>query len=331
MLSKLTTRKRPCPAHVGGSVTRWLPKSKTMEEQRPSPPASASARRRRSDAPSPDRVQGRVANELPKSERRLSLRAIRASHPGKHWYLLLIDRLWAVRRNAKENQKTLRKLLKKKQLRPSDGKKTTTYSKQKFAYLLFEWFKRWDLVEYFTISAPMPVKEERLAKSTTGGAGWLHLDYWNIDDTNFPDWPDRKTITTYHGTAWFSAASILELGRLWKSCEATLGYAPKDEGVYSTKDIEHALEYALAESVFNDGIYHKVVLELSIDEMNSVRLGPKRRKREEWVTPPEFVKIVGVWCQFNVSTVEQGVAQPHIPIFDDILDDDGGHLTIFGP
>ena len=151
--------------------------------------------------------------------------------------------------------------------------------------------------------------------SEIGCDGWVKFDYMNNDGDK------EKTVTTFHGTSWYSVPAILKHGRLVESCEATLGYAPKFPGVYSTEDIEHALEYTIAQCVFNDGIYHGVVLELAIDEMNSKKLGKKHRpRREEWVSPSKFVNIVGVWCKVNMSIVTRGQAQWHLPNFDDALE-----------
>jgi len=226
-------------------------------------------------------------------------------------------KLRAVRHIAKQHKLTLQHQMKRVQKKKEQEIKMPQgqemCSEKMFMDKFFAWLREWDLDKYLAYCESDCDRPD----------DWMIWDYWNTEDSSFLDWGPATTMTSFHGTSWYTLGRILRGGKIEESCGASLGYSPNNGGVYSTPSLTHAAEYAIPQCVFNDSVYHRVVLEIVISVNASLKLGKKHRSREEWVTPSGFVKIVGVWCQPNTIvkiSKDPLDVEPHLPYFDEDLE-----------
>ena len=103
----------------------------------------------------------------------------------------------------------------------------------------------------------------------------------------------------WHGTRWYAFWSILTSCVLLPSDNREAGHDFWEPGVYCSPRLSTAREYGIPHIVFDDGVYHRVVMELRV---NTVR---RKRQRQrggiQWVFPPDAIVIRAVWIEANSS------------------------------
>lgn len=101
----------------------------------------------------------------------------------------------------------------------------------------------------------------------------------------------------FHGTRWYALWLILTSGVMLASDNKEAGHDFWEPGVYCTPVLETARWYGIPHILFNDDIYHRVVIELRVD--------PAKRKRNrqrggvQWVFPADATVIKSIWVQSN--------------------------------
>ena len=132
----------------------------------------------------------------------------------------------------------------------------------------------------------------------TGGAHWLYYKYCRAPMVEHSRWENAL-----HGTWWYALWSILQSGVLLESCNEKAGHEFWLPGVYCTPNLSTARQYARAQQVFSDGMYHRVAIEVRYDKKQL------RRQRErgggQLVLPLTAVVIVGLLFLPN-DTVHKG-------------------------
>ena len=96
----------------------------------------------------------------------------------------------------------------------------------------------------------------------------------------------------YHGTWWYALWSIVECGVLCASSDEKLGHEFWQPGVYCSPNKATAAEYARPHMFFNDGMYHRVVLELRVNTDKIIK--ERKRGGGQWIFPEDAVAIFGV-------------------------------------
>ena len=103
----------------------------------------------------------------------------------------------------------------------------------------------------------------------------------------------------FHGTWWYGLWNILLTGYASASEDEAKGHEfnKLGQGVYCSPRMETALWYARPQVLFADGVYHRCVLELRVRA--SDRMSRKKEGGEQWVFPPDAVRVVGFWVCYN--------------------------------
>jgi hypothetical protein len=159
---------------------------------------------------------------------------------------------------------------------------------QGFRDQLQRWLTLRELHEHLRFSSKLP-------DNVPSDSGWLFFQYHPRTSLikAGPEWEHA-----FHGTWWYALWTILEHGVVLESNNEKAGHDFWDAGgVYCSPKLETAREYARPQQVFEDGAYHRVVLDLLVD------MKQLRRKREkggqQWTFPSQAVFVRGVLFQQN--------------------------------
>eukprot|EP00812_Abedinium_dasypus_P000569 NODE_1066_length_1253_cov_1.241235.p1 GENE.NODE_1066_length_1253_cov_1.241235~~NODE_1066_length_1253_cov_1.241235.p1 ORF type:complete len:244 (-),score=25.36 NODE_1066_length_1253_cov_1.241235:255-986(-) len=112
--------------------------------------------------------------------------------------------------------------------------------------------------------------EDRTGKLSAGSAGSKGFEHkYEYIRPLTPPLPacadiEQRWEPAYHGTLWYGLWNILSSGLLLESCSEEKGHDFTVAGVYSTPLLEKACYYALPQVLFNDNVYHQLVLELKV-------------------------------------------------------------------
>jgi len=124
--------------------------------------------------------------------------------------------------------------------------------------------------------------------------GWIPFRYepvrrWVV--------PGRDWVTVYHGTWWYALALLLGSGVVLESSEEERGHEFWTRGVFCSPVLDTARRHARPQILFNDGLFHRVVLEVRVDRGQCLR--QRRRGGEQWVFPAQAAAIDKVLVQAN--------------------------------
>lgn len=109
-------------------------------------------------------------------------------------------------------------------------------------------------------------------------------------------------LPAYHGTWWYALRNILETGVLLQSESVDAGHEFSQPGFYCSPLHAVAAEYARPHVVFNDNVYHRVMLSVLYDPEQLI---PQKSKIAQLVLPCRGVALTGVFFQPN-SPPSQG-------------------------
>jgi hypothetical protein len=143
---------------------------------------------------------------------------------------------------------------------------------------------------------------------TIKGHSCLRYDYVNPQDNrsfHFPQEPGRVKKAA-HGTAFPFLRSICLHGGLERSIPGNVRQRAANYGasIYVTPRIIHTAfaSYAVPQNVFADGIYHKAVIDVIVDELApSFRI----KKANEWLAEEFDIKMVGVYLFPNTGAKDR--------------------------
>ena len=110
--------------------------------------------------------------------------------------------------------------------------------------------------------------------------------------------PGTKWMPAFHGIWWYSLWLILESGILCESTDEAKGHDPQSyPGVWCSPLLDTAKGYARAHHLFDDGAYHRCVVELRVNG-NRLRLN-REQGGVQWVFPSDAVALHGIRVQVN--------------------------------
>ena len=89
--------------------------------------------------------------------------------------------------------------------------------------------------------------------------------YYRYRDAGLFVSPEDHWVEAYHGTWWYALRLILECNFLVESSSLDDGHDYWHPGVYCTSQLDTARHYGRAHHMFNDGVYHRLVLKVRID------------------------------------------------------------------
>eukprot|EP00435_Cladocopium_sp_Y103_P046253 s143_g13.t1 len=101
----------------------------------------------------------------------------------------------------------------------------------------------------------------------------------------------------FHGTWWYSVWLVLESGVFLESNDRDKGHDFWEPGVYCSPNLSTARWYARPHILFGDGVYHRVIFELRVNEEKRIR--NRQRGGVQWVFKPDAVSLYAVWVQRN--------------------------------
>lgn len=101
----------------------------------------------------------------------------------------------------------------------------------------------------------------------------------------------------FHGTWWYSVWLVLESGVFLESNDRDKGHDFWEPGVYCSPNLSTARWYARPHILFGDGVYHRVIFELRVNEEKRIR--NRQRGGVQWVFKPDAVSLHAVWVQRN--------------------------------
>ncbi|CAE7783871.1 unnamed protein product, partial [Symbiodinium pilosum] len=109
--------------------------------------------------------------------------------------------------------------------------------------------------------------------------------------------PDGHWATAYHGTWFYGLRSILHHGVLLESTDESAGHEFWLSGLYVTQNLYTANWYARAQNVFNDGVFHRAIMEVKYDPAKRKKY--RERGGGQIVVSSDGVAITGVIIQPN--------------------------------
>ena len=75
---------------------------------------------------------------------------------------------------------------------------------------------------------------------------------------------------------------------------------PTPAGTYCTPSLVTAVSYARPQVLFNDGVFHRCILELEVDWNKVLKhRTPQKRSMVQWVFNNTDVKLCGFWVYIN--------------------------------
>jgi len=101
----------------------------------------------------------------------------------------------------------------------------------------------------------------------------------------------------FHGTWWYAVWLVLESGVFLESNDRDRGHDFWEPGVYCSPNLSTARWYARPHILFGDGVYHRVIFELRVNEEKRIR--NRQRGGVQWVFKPDAVSLHAVWVQRN--------------------------------
>ena len=123
---------------------------------------------------------------------------------------------------------------------------------------------------------------------------WAVFNYMNPVILAAPHWE-----TAFHGTRWYALWSLLETGVLLESNDDSKGHDFWVAGAYCTPRIDTARWYARPAILFDDGTWHRVMLELRVNR--ALRRKARNKGGVQWVYPSNAVAIKAVCVLINTS------------------------------
>ena len=119
--------------------------------------------------------------------------------------------------------------------------------------------------------------------------------------------PERRVVEpegdweqSWHGTWWYAVPLLFSSGVLLESSDRGAGHDFGNlSGVYCSPSFASAREYARPQVLFDDGTYHRAILELHVNpRLRSIK---PRSKGMQWVLPSAGVAVTALWVEVNSS------------------------------